>query len=304
MPQHPTAPDALGTGNLTTTPQPVWQVGALLGEGPVWLPRERALRFVDIKGGRLHRYDPATGGGQTLEVGGNPSFLLPTQDGELLVGWRNELRLLDDDRLGEPLIRLDMPDHNRTNDATVDPDGRIWFGTMDDNEAEPTGRVYCLDRGTLHQTAVSAVVTNGPAISTDGSLLYHVDSGERTIWRFPLTDSPKLEGGEIFIRLQPDEGYTDGVVVDSEDCLWVALWDGWGVRRYAPDGTLLLHIPFPCARVTKVAFGGDDLRTAFVTTARTGLSEEQLAEQPLAGSLFALTAPAPGLPLPEARLRP
>ena len=76
------------------------------------------------------------------------------------------------------------------------------------------------------------------------------------------------------------------------------------MRRYGPDGTLLLHIPMPCAHVTKLAFGGDDLRTAFVTTARTGLGEEQLAEQPLAGSLFAFTAPAPGLPLPEARLRP
>jgi sugar lactone lactonase YvrE len=108
--------------------------------------------------------------------------------------------------------------------------------------------------------------------------------------------------GTIFLTLDESEGSPDGVILDTEDCLWVALWDGWGVRRYAPDGTLLLHVALPCARVTKVALGGPDLATAYVTTARVGLSGEELARQPLAGSLFAFPAPSPGRTPWKARL--
>jgi D-xylonolactonase len=286
---------------MSPEPHPVWQVGALLGEGPVWLAGEQALRFVDIKGGRLHRFDPATSQGTSVEVGGKPSFIVPTADGGLLVGSVNALHRFDGERLAAPLLTVAMPDHNRTNDATVDGDGRLWFGTMDDNEEVPSGALYCLDRGLLRTTDWQAVVTNGPAVTGDGRVLYHVSSGERTIWRIPL-DQGQLGQGEVFVRLTDDEGYPDGVVTDAEDCLWVALWDGWGVRRYAPDGTLLLHIPFPCARVTKVAFGGPDLTTAYVTTARTGLDPAALDRQPLAGGLFTFAAPAPGRLLPPVRL--
>lgn len=283
-------------------PRAVWQVGALLGEGPVWSPGEQALRFVDIKSGRLHRFDPASGQGSSLEVGGKPSFIVPVTGGGWLVGSENALRPLDGERLGEPLARVEMPAHNRTNDATVDQAGRLWFGTMDDNEQVPSGELYCFERGKIRGTGWKAVVTNGPALSSDGSLLYHVSSGERTIWRIPLRDGALAGQGEVFIRLGEDEGFPDGIVTDSEDCLWVALWDGWGVRRYAADGTLLLHVPFPCARVTKVAFAGPDLRTAYVTTARVGLEPEELERQPLAGSLFSFEAPTAGRPLPEVRL--
>lgn len=286
---------------MSLTPEPVWQVGASLGEGPIWLPGEAALRFVDIKRGRLHRYDPATGTGTSLDVGGMPSFIVPESGGGLLVGSGHGLFRLTGEALGEPVATIAQPAHNRTNDATVDADGRLWFGTMDDDESQPTGAVWCFDGRTLHRAGGEAVVTNGPAISADGRHLYHVDSGQRTIWRFPLGTEQRLADGEVFIRLHEDEGFPDGIVVDGENCLWVALWDGWAVRRYAPDGTLLLHVPFPCARVTKLAFGGPDLRTAFVTTARIGLDEEALAAQPLAGSLFAFEAPAPGRIVPPVR---
>ncbi len=123
----------------------------------------------------------------------------------------------------------------------------------------------------------------------------------RRIWRHAIVDGPGIAEPELFLQLAQADGHPDGVVLDSEHCLWVALWDGWGVRRYAPDGTLLLQVDMPCARVTKIAFGGPDLRTAYVTTARTGLDAAQLARQPLAGGLFAFDAPAPGSPLPHYR---
>ena len=127
------------------------------------------------------------------------------------------------------------------------------------------------------------------------------NSVQRRIWRYAIGDGPGIGTPELFLQLAEADGHPDGVVLDSEDCLWVALWDGWGVRRYASDGTLLLHVDLPCARVTKLAFGGPDLRTAYVTTARTGLDEDQLVAQPLAGGLFAFDAPAAGRPLPRYR---
>ena len=284
------------------TPRLVWPVAAELGEGPVWLPREGALRFVDIKRGFLHHFVPETGACETLDVGGLPSFILPEIGGGLIVGSKNGLHRLEGDQLGAVIARIDMPGHNRTNDATVDARGRIWFGTMDDGEQQPTGQLYCLDQAGLHAMGQDAVVTNGPAVNADGQWLYHVDSGSRQIWRLGLGEGPAICSRELFLQLSEADGYPDGVVLDSEDCLWVALWDGWAVRRYAPDGSLLYQIDFPCARVTKIAFGGPELRTAYVTTARTGLDASALAAQPLAGALFAFDVPVAGLPLSEAQL--
>ena len=286
---------------MTFVPNVVWPVAALLGEGPAWFPDEQALRFVDIKGGRLHSH--GRGGQSTLGIGGQPSFVLPAEDGGLVIGSGTRILHIGKDGVEQALLaRLPMPVHNRTNDATVDSHGRLWFGTMDDEEQRPTGALWCFDRGELHHLGGDAVVTNGPAITCDGRYLYHVDSGARTIWRFTIGAGPCVEHHEVFLQLDQVDGHPDGIVLDSEDCLWVALWDGWAVRRYAPDGTLLLKIAMPVARVTKIAFGGADLRTAFVTTARVGLDQAQLASQPDAGHLFAFAAPVAGRTLVPVRL--
>jgi sugar lactone lactonase YvrE len=280
----------------------VWPVRALLGEGPAWFPEEGALRFVDIKGGRLHRYVPASGAQDCVVLGGQPSFVVPASDGLLVIGSGGCILSVGQDGTATVLAELPMPSHNRTNDATVDGLGRLWFGTMDDEESQPTGALWCLDRGVLHHMGGEAVVTNGPAITRDGRTLYHVNSGERTIWRYTIGEGPSILDGEVFLQLAEADGYPDGVVLDCEDCLWVALWDGWGVRRYDPRGQLLMTVPMPCARVTKIAFGGLDMRTAYVTTARVGLDAAALASQPLAGSLFTFAAPVAGRALPPVRL--
>jgi D-xylonolactonase len=287
---------------VTTRAELIWDVGAELGEGPIWMPEESALRFVDIKAGRLHRYTPATGAKETLPIGGQPSFVLPCTDGRLIVGSDNGVYVVEHQKLGACIARVDMPTNNRTNDAAADCFGRLWFGTMDNDERHATGKLYCLDAGVLHCVGCDAIVTNGPAISADGSTLYHVDSSARTIWRYAVSEGPRVERGEVFFQFSEADGYPDGIVLDSEDCLWVALWEGWCVRRYAPDGALLLQVDLPCARVTKIALGGEKLRTAYVTTARVGLSGAELVKQPLAGALFAFDAPAPGRPTPRIRL--
>ncbi|MEO7914546.1 MAG: SMP-30/gluconolactonase/LRE family protein [Novosphingobium sp.] len=284
------------------TPELIWSVEAMLGEGPAWFADEQALRFVDIKGGRLHRHVPATGVCETIETGGQPSFVVPSHDGGQLVGSVDTIYRVTPEGFGDAIATIPQPTHNRTNDATVDAQGRLWFGTMDNLETQPTGALWCLDRGVLHDLGHGAVITNGPAVTADGRTLYFVDSGARIIWRLTIGDGPEVLAREVFLQLGEADGHPDGVVLDSEDCLWVALWDGWAVRRYAPDGTLLAEVRFPCARVTKLAFGGPDLRTAYVTTARVGLDMAALAAQPQAGGLFAFAAPIAGRVLPAVRL--
>jgi len=290
---------------MTSAPQLIWPVEAMLGEGPVWFPEEGALRFVDIKLGHLHRHGGAEPAQHSHDLGGQPSFVVPADDGGLVVGSGHHILHIGKDGVTRAcLARLPMPAHNRTNDATVDGQGRLWFGTMDGEEQRPTGALWCWDRGVLHHMGGEAVVTNGPAISHDGTQLYHVDSAARTIWRFTIGEGPSIAHREIFLQFGEADGHPDGIVIDAEGCLWVALWDGWGVRRYDSGGRLLQTISLPCARVTKIAFGGTDLRTAYVTTARVGLGVEALAEQPHAGGLFAFAAPVAGRVLPHVVLNP
>jgi xylono-1,5-lactonase len=272
----------------------IWAIEARLGEGPIWLQSAGSLLFVDIESGKLHGFEEETEASSTIHVGGAPSFVVPASDGSLLIGSVNQILRLDGDSAPTIVLEFEEPLHNRTNDATVDSLGRLWFGTMDDRELQPTGALYCWDGTTLHHMGCNAVVTNGPAISDDAQMLYFVDTTNRTIWRYPVLSGPALGTGEVFLQLNEGDGYPDGIVLDSEGCLWVAFWDGWCVRRYAPDATLLLSVPLPCSRVTKIAFGGPELRTIYVTTARTGLSQANIETQPLAGGLFCFDAPVSG----------
>lgn len=281
----------------------IWPVAATLGEGPVWDAKERRLWFVDIKGGRLHSLTPETGARESFEIGSNPSFALPSDQGGLVIGNRDRLMHWRQDGVTELARIPGMVATDRTNDATVDAAGRLWFGTMDDLESTPTGRVRLYDGGTITEAGAAAIVTNGPAISGDGSTLYHVDSLARTIWRFDIRGgATTLFGGVPFRTFSGDEGLPDGVVVDAQDHLWVGFWAGGCARRFAPDGTLVTEVRLPCANVTKLAFGGPDLRTAYVTTARAGLSAVELAAQPLAGGLFCFRVEVPGRVLPAVRV--
>ena len=273
----------------------VWPLGAALGEGPAWI--DGALWFVDIKGASLHRFDPETGEQGSFAFDGAPSFIVPAAAGGFVVGSKDRLFAFSPREGQREIARIPVGPTDRTNDATVDDRGRLWFGTMDDREAEPTGAVHVYD-GAVRRVGGECVITNGPSISPCGRFLYHVDTLGRTIWRFDMSSGETLRDGERFVVFDESEGNPDGVSVDSEGCLWVALWGGWSARRYDATGAWVATVALPCAQVTKVAFGGPDLRTAYVTTARIGLSDEDLAGQPLAGGLFAFEAPAPGRPLP------
>ena len=274
----------------------VLPIAAELGEGPVWA--DGALWFVDIDRKQIHRCDPERGTTQSWNAPGKVSFVLPRRGGGFVVGLPGRLaRFSPAPGTFEEIVALETawPD-NRTNDACVDGAGRLWFGTMDDRETAASGVLYCWDgTGAPVSRDEGYVISNGPAFSPDRRTFYHTDTQRRTIHRFDVADDGSLSNKRGFIVIDGKDGWPDGTTVDSQGCLWIALYGGKAVRRYAPDGELLACVPMPCEQVTKVTFGGPDLKTAYVTTARRKLDAGALAKQPLAGALFAFEAPAAGL---------
>jgi D-xylonolactonase len=278
-------------------PRCVWALEAELGEGPIWMEDGAAVWFVDIKRQRIHRYSAGTGETRSWDAPAQPGFLAPRAGGGFLCGLQTGLHAFDPDTGAFTLVSQVEPDRpgNRLNDGCVDGEGALWFGSMDDGEQAPTG---CLYRYTP-QTGVQLrdpgyVITNGPAMSPDGRTLYHVDTLRRTIYAFDHAGG-ELARKRLFAQVELPGAYADGVVVDSEGCVWLALWGGWGLRRYAPDGELMQTVAMPCANVTKACLGGADLKTLFVTTARKGLSAAELDRQPLAGGLFQVDVDVAGL---------
>jgi sugar lactone lactonase YvrE len=280
----------------------IWPLGATLGEGPLWDAAARALWFVDIKQGRIHRCDTDGGDRRTFEVGGMPSFILPRAGGGYVVGNVGTLHHFDGERIIGTIGEVSARPDNRFNDATTDARGRLWFGSMDNLEEERSGVVHVLAEGGIHVAGGAAVITNGPAVSGDARWLYHVDTAERAIWRFDVSEGYRLCDGVVFARIEDGAGHPDGATIDAEDHVWVGLWGGWAARRYAPDGALVQEVRFPVANITKLAFGGPDLTTAFATSACIGLDDAARAEQPLAGGIFTFPVEVPGIGVTPARI--
>ena len=286
-------------------PLPVWELKAELGEGPVWAQRDQALWFVDIKKHQIHRYDPATRAMRSWDSPEQVGFILPALGGGFAAGLQSGLYRFDETSGQFDLIVEVEPEQktNRLNDGAVDPSGRLWFGTMDDGERAKSGAFYCFHEGQLTRTKLDGIaITNGPAVSPDGKLLYYVDTLKGTIGVADIRDDGSLGDTRPFVRIEPSKGHPDGPTIDSNGYVWISLYGGWEAWRYAPTGDLVERVRFPVANITKIAFGGDDLRAAFATTARQQLSPDAIAEQPLIGALFEFHVDVPGMPCPLARL--
>lgn len=277
----------------------VWAVGAELGEGPVWRASERAVWFVDIKGMRIHRLSAATGQTRTWVAPQEIGFALPCADGRWIAGLQGGPHLFDP--ATGAFSPLPQPDGHawgyRLNDGHVDAEGRLWFGTMDNAEQARGGRLYKLGPdGRSVACDDGYTIANGPCVSPDGRTLYHTDTLDRVIYAFDLRSDGALANKRPFVNVTRKGAYPDGPCVDAEGCVWTGLFGGWGLERYSPKGELLAYVRLPVANVTKAAFGGPDLKTLYVTTAKLHLDEAQRREQPLAGGLFRIDLDVPGLP--------
>ncbi|WP_034303569.1 SMP-30/gluconolactonase/LRE family protein [Herbaspirillum sp. RV1423] len=278
-------------------PACVWPVGAELGESPVWHAREQALYFVDIKGRAIHRCAADGSRRQTWSAPRQPGFILPRDDGDFVCGLQGGLhRFRPADGSFTLMCKVEeaLPG-NRINDGFVDPHGRLWFGTMNDAETHPSGALYrWAQAGEALPQDRGYVITNGPAMSPDGRTLYHTDTLQRTVYAFDVDAAGELSRKRPFVNIV-GTGYPDGMAVDAEGFVWIALFGGGRIERFSPSGELAATVSFPCANITKPVFGGEDLRTVHVTTAWKGLSPEERTRQPLAGGIFSFRTDTPGL---------
>ncbi|MBA1158110.1 SMP-30/gluconolactonase/LRE family protein [Microvirga mediterraneensis] len=283
-------------------------VRAELGECPIWDADEQALCFVDIKGRALHRFRPATGEHVVMPMPEEIGCIGFRKGGGFIAGFRSGLWLLDPQGRCESKL-ADNPEDQRTsrfNDGRVDPAGRFLAGTIDEPKDGGKAHLYRYDSRGLATLASGILTSNGVAFSPDGRTLYHSDTPTFTVWRYAYDPvSGQATNKDLFLRLQPteaDRGRPDGAAVDAQGCYWTALFEGGRIQRYAPDGRLLAEYPVPARCPTMVCFGGTDLKTLFVTSARTGRSVDELEAFPHSGSLFSMPVDVPGLP--ETRFDP
>lgn len=285
--------------NLTHIPSVIWNSPSQLGESPVWDDQRHRLYWLDIKGRKLHILSFPEFEKRSIELPIEVSAVALRLRGGLIAATKNGFAELDPET--GTLVYLSDPEshlpHNRFNDAKCDAAGNFIAGSMDELETTALGSVYRLGPdGKVTPLFGRYIVCNGPAFSPDGKTLYFSDSAGRTILKFDYDLKAGILGDpSVFARIPKHAGYPDGLCVDSDGYLWCAHWDGWRLTRFAPDGYKERVIEMPVPHVTCCTFGGEDLKTLFITTARTGLSGSILLDAPLAGSLFALNPGVSGL---------
>ncbi|MDP4574396.1 SMP-30/gluconolactonase/LRE family protein [Qipengyuania sp. G39] len=277
-----------------------------LGEGVLWDADREVVWFVDIKRHRLWHYDPATGSNSYAEAPDQIGWAIPAEGGLLLCGLKDGLYTFDPEakRFEKLMAVPGEPAGNRLNDACTDPWGRVWFGSMDDSEGTASGRFYVFDRGTIRPAGPDGItITNGPAVNAEGDRIYFTDTTAQQIFVADLSSSgvggarPFADTGALF----PD-AYPDGPVVDAEGHVWTGLYLGGKVARFTPDGELDATIDIPARDVTKMAFGGRDLRTGYATSATKNMEPSDMTDYPDAGGLFAFEAPVAGFAQAKVKL--
>jgi sugar lactone lactonase YvrE len=263
---------------------------ATLGEGPVWDDAERCLWWVDILEGAVHRTAFDTADDERFPVGQYVGAVGLRTQGGLIAAVRDGFATFDPGT-GRLDLVADLQDNGRTlrmNDGKVDPGGRFWAGMMAQDHRDSAGRLYRLDPDrTVTPMVEQTSISNGLDWSPDGSTMYYIDSTPRRVDHFDYDAATgAIANRTPFIPIRDGAGFPDGMTVDAEGFLWVAMWEGWGVERYTPDGRLDRRIEVPAEQASSCAFGGPDLDLLFITTAQEGFPRGGKPNQPHAGGVF------------------
>ena len=276
------------------------QAQATLGEGPTWDAAASRLIWIDILGSRVHTYDPSTGRRTVMATEQHVGAAKPRAGGGLVLNLRDGVALYDDEgadpATGFRWLHHEPTPGRRANDAAVAPDGSLWAGTMRYDEA-PGGGTLSRLTGVGEATTVldDVAVSNGTGWSPDGRLMYYIDSPTRRVDVFDVSDDGRnVSNRRQLALIEEGAGFPDGLTVDADGCVWVALWGGAAVRRYTPAGTLDRTITLPTPLATACAFGGPDLTDLYITTARVGLSDPH----PMSGSLLVVPGAGKGVAQP------
>ena len=279
----------------------------LLGEGPVWVSRDQTLLWVDIPGCALHRFHPASGAHSIVDFEEKISCVAPLAGGGFVGTLASGFVRLDE--TGRFAGWLARPEHdipgNRFNDGGVDPRGRFYCGTMDDSGArprQPLGALYRLEPdGSATAVVTEVAVSNSTCWSPDGRTMYFCDTAQEFIRAYDYDpDTGTLGAMRVFAEKGSAPGRPDGSAVDIDGYVWNARFSGGCIARYTPDGMLDRIIEVPATCTTCCAFGGEDMKTLFITSATAPLTEGEKAAQPLAGALLSVRVDVPGLRKPEA----
>jgi sugar lactone lactonase YvrE len=282
---------------------------SLLGESPMWHPREQALYWCDIPGRRVNRFDPRSGAQSHWDCPSEPASCAPHLAGGLVVAMRDGLWRLD--TTSGKRQALAKPPYDtateRFNDGKCDPRGRFWVGTIYEPRDSAKAALYCWDGHELSRKADGVTVANGLAWSPDARTQYWSDTKAHTIYAFDCdVASATLSGRRVFAAFPVKEtgqdldtygGRPDGAAMDADGCYWVAMFEGQRLLRLSPAGEVLREVVLPVRCPTMPCFGGADLRTLYVTTAREKRPAEELVAQPYAGCVLALAVDVPGLPV-------
>jgi sugar lactone lactonase YvrE len=263
---------------------------AALAESPVWDDRIEKLYWIDLIGGVVHRTDTNSGADEVVPVGQSIGALALCEGDELLLAVEDGFGVLDPDTAEfELAVPIEADDHRmRMNDGKVDPSGRFWAGSMAYDERVGAGTLYRLDpEQTVTRMIEGVTMSNGLDWSDDRRTMYYIDTVTGRVDRFDYDDpSGTISARQPVVMIPRNEGYPDGMALDAEGYLWVALFDGWAVHRYAPDGRLDRRIELPAQQVTSVAFGGPDLEHLYITTGQEGFPAGGRPDQPHAGGVF------------------
>jgi sugar lactone lactonase YvrE len=271
---------------------------AELAEGPCWLADRERLLWVDIMAGQVHLLEPATGDDRALAVGQPVGAAVPADDRRLALAVRDGFAMLDPETgTVEHLVDVESDrTGNRMNDGKCDYSGRFWAGTMALDDEPGTAALYRLEAGRVERMVEGVTTSNGLDWSPDGRLLYYIDTPTRRVDVFDFDAAAGTLANRRPLATIPPPGLPDGMTVDAEGDLWVALWGGWRVLHLRPDGSPAGSIELPVSRVTSCCFGGPELRDLYITTAWQHMDGRERAAEPLAGCIFHCRPGTAGLP--------
>lgn len=291
----------MGEVTQITEVELVLDVKAEVGEGPTWDADKGALIWVDITRNLVHLYDPESGQDRTIDVGQHVGAAVPRASGGLalaLFGGFGGFAWDGGEVEAIAPVEADVP-ANRMNDGKCDAVGRFWAGTMDYDLTPNAAALYRLDPDhSVTKVLDEVTLSNGLGWSPDGSTMYYIDSTTYAVDAFDFdVESGTITSRRRIVEIAEEAGMPDGMTVDAEGFIWVALWGGWAVRRYSPAGELDAVVNLRVGQITSCAFGGPDLHDLYITSAVFGLSEDHLRDQPHAGGLFRCRPGIKGLPV-------